>query len=288
MIPKERKVVVRSSAEALWLSQVPYYLVSFIPFCVAFAIGSGIGSFLNVCILRLPAGGSLLSPPSRCPKCRKRLKWYDNIPLVSWLLLQGRCRNCRKPISWQYPLVEGFTGLFFALAFWKFGDEPLRLAFVLFLGTVSILLSGIDVRTLTLPDQILFPCMTAALLTASFNPWLGDDWKGRWSSLVPGFLVGGGFLWAFSLIGARLFKREAIGGGDIKLLAALGMYLGWEPAVNGLFLGSVLCALWGGTLLALGRVKPKTPLPYGPFLCAGCLLVLFVPQAGLTGWMALR
>lgn len=270
------------------LYQIPLYLLVSLPYLAAFAIGAGIGSFLNVCILRLPAGGSLLHPPSRCPKCRTRLKWYDNIPLVSWLVLRGRCRACRKPISWQYPLVEGLTGLFFLLGFWKFGEEPLKLAFFLFLGTVSILLSGIDVKTLTLPDKIVFSWMTAALVSASFNPWLGEDWKGRWSSLVLGFLVGGGCLWGISLLGARLFKREAIGGGDIKLMAALGMFLGWEPAINGLFVASVLCALWGGTLLALDRIKPKTPLPYGPFLCAGCLWVLWMPQAGLTHWMAPR
>ena len=263
-----------------WL---PYF-----PLALFFALGSAFGSFLNVCILRIPAGLSIIRPPSRCPRCLSPIRWWQNIPILSYFLLRGRCGRCGKSISWQYPMVETLTGLYFALSFGVFQEEPLRLGWILVLGFVCIALSGIDFMTLTLPDKIVFPFMALAFFFAPLNPWLGAGWRERIWEMTLGFVVSGGTLWVISWLGALFLKKEAMGGGDIKLLATLGAALGWERALEGLFAGSVFGALVGGILLASGRLKPNNMLPFGPFLCAGCLLAAFFFKTEPIHWLVAR
>jgi leader peptidase (prepilin peptidase)/N-methyltransferase len=269
-------------------SNMTLFVLQAFPVFIFFLAGLCIGSFLNVCIFRLPAGLSIIKPASRCPRCKKPLKWRDNIPLLGYLFLRGRCRFCRKSISWQYPAVEALTGFYFALAFLHFQTDPLRLVWALCLGAFCILLSVIDIRTMTLPDSIVLPGMALFGFTAYLNPWLGNGWQERAETMLTGFLVGGGVLYGMGWLGTFILKKDALGGGDIKLMAALGMALGWDRAMGGLFIGSILSGLLGLSLQVTGRLSPQSPMPYGPFLCAGCLAVLFYPPFGFAYWLGIR
>ena len=157
-------------------------------FFIYLAMGLAFGSFLNVCILRIPSGESIVHPPSHCPQCLKPIKWWDNIPLVSYIFLGGRCRYCRKGISWQYPLVEALTGALFFLAYWKFNQAPVQLVAVAGLAIMSVLVSGIDIRTYTIPDRIIIPFLVFSVLLAPFNSFLGDHWVGDWAQAPWVFL----------------------------------------------------------------------------------------------------
>jgi len=268
----------------------PHWLLFFqtIGFLYFFVAGACMGSFLNVCALRIPEGQSVVRPPSRCPQCGHSLPWYENIPILSFLILKGRCRSCAKPISWQYPLVEALTGFFFTVSAYRFEGDYLRLGAFLVLGCFCIVLSTIDFRTMTLPNAIIFPLMALSTLYAPWNPWLGFRWDMRLVDMILGFLAGAGILLLFGWFGSLILGKDALGGGDIKLLGALGMVLGWQGALDGLFLGSIFSGLWAGFMILSGRLKAKTPIPYGPFLCAGCLAAGLWPFLGLTYWMILR
>lgn len=252
---------------------------------VLFLLGACFGSFLNVCAFRIPAGQSILFPSSRCPHCKKPIAWFDNIPVFSFLVLGGKCRHCAKGISWQYPTVELFTGFCFLLAFWLFGSDPLKLAWVLGLVLVAILLSVIDIRTLTLPDRILLPYGALCLGLAPFNPSFGGSIADHYKEALWGFLVGGSMLWGLSVVGLYFLRKEALGGGDVKLMAVFGAILGWDRVLDGLFTGSLLSFLVVSVLLGMGRLTMKSPFPFGPFLCLGTLAAFFWPQAGFLYWL---
>ncbi len=254
------------------------------PSLVVLTFGLTIGSFLNVCILRIPSGRSIVRPPSHCPRCKKRLKWRDNIPLLSFLLLRGRCRYCRKVISWQYPLVEAVTGVLFLWAYLKFSNSPLSLVILEIMVLVSILVSAIDLRTYTIPNKIVFPFLVSALCFAPFNPFLGGRWPDRVESALLGFLTGGGVLLLMAWLGEKFLKQEAMGGGDIKLLASFGIFVGWERVIDALFAGSITAGFLGLLLMLTGRLKPKSPIPFGPFLCAGVLSTIFFEKFRLMVW----
>jgi leader peptidase (prepilin peptidase) / N-methyltransferase len=261
-----------------------YSLDSLLILFSLFAVGLAVGSFLNVCILRIPSGKSIVRPPSHCPKCRKPIQWWDNIPLISYVLLGGRCRNCRKSISWQYPLVEALTGAFLVLVFLRFNQSLVDFVIMAALAIMSVLVSGIDIRTYTIPDKIILPFLVFAVLLAPFNPFLGDQWFWRLAGGAVGFIVGGVTLYVVGWVGGKFFKKEAMGGGDIKLLAAFGILLGWQIILEGLLLGSLLGGLVAVGLLLTGRLKRKSFLPFGPFICAGCLLVVFFERLRFISW----
>jgi leader peptidase (prepilin peptidase)/N-methyltransferase len=249
-----------------------------------FLVGLAVGSFLNVCILRIPSGKSIVRPASHCPKCRKPIPWRDNIPILSYVLLRGRCRFCRKSISWQYPLVEALTGLLFVLAYLKFNQSLMDFIVVAALVIMSVLVSGIDIRTYTIPDKIILPFLVFAVLLAPFNPYLGGVWLGRLAGGAIGFAAGGAVLFITGWVGGKFFGREAMGGGDIKLSAAFGALLGWQIILEGLVLGFILGAFVAIGLIWAGRLKRKSPLPFGPFICAGCLLVVFFEKLRFLSW----
>jgi leader peptidase (prepilin peptidase) / N-methyltransferase len=256
----------------------------FLIFFAFFVIGLAVGSFLNVCILRIPSGESIVRPASHCPRCRKPIRWRDNIPVLSYVLLRGRCRYCRKNISWQYPLVEALTGTLLALAFLKFNQSLLDFIVVAVLAVMSVLVSGIDIRTYTIPDKIILPFLLFSFLLAPLNPFLGDQWLWRLAGGALGFIVGGVTLFVVGWVGGKFFGQEAMGGGDIKLLAAFGVLLGWRIILEGLILGFILGALVAIGLIWAGRLKRKSPLPFGPFICAGCLLVVFFEKLRFLSW----
>jgi leader peptidase (prepilin peptidase)/N-methyltransferase len=226
--------------------------------------GLCVGSFLNVCIHRLPSGTSIVFPASRCPACAHALAWSDNIPLGSYVALGGRCRYCRAPISIRYPIVEALTCAIFLLHWYVFGPTPLlvvRLAF----ACALIVLFAIDLEHQILPNVITVPGIVVGLICSLFLP------PGLLMSLA-GFAVGGGLLWAIAEGWYRLRKVEAMGFGDVKMLAMVGAFLG----VKLVFLTFVLSSMIGGlvavVLVALRRADMATKVPFGTMLAVGALV----------------
>jgi leader peptidase (prepilin peptidase) / N-methyltransferase len=231
-------------------------------------LGLVLGSFYNVCIYRLPREESIVWPGSRCPHCRHPLSLLDNLPLVSFLLLKGACRYCQTPISYQYPLVEAATGLATVLIGWKFG---LSWAFcqALILTSALLVVSFIDLSHQIIPDWITYPGMVLGLLLS----WLLGS-PGLWSSLI-GLLIGGGVLWLLAVGYQLLAKKEGMGGGDIKLLAMIGTFLGWPGVLVTLLLGSLLGTLVGLVLILIWKKDRTYAVPFGPFLSLGAVIHLF-------------
>ena len=226
-------------------------------------LGLAVGSFLNVCVHRLPRGQSLVRPGSRCPQCGYELRWYDNIPVVSYLVLGGRCRACRKHIAVRYPALELATLALFLLHGAVFGWTGL-LAVRLLFACAMVVLFAIDLEHHLLPDAITLPGIAAGLLFSLLLP------PGLVDALL-GVLVGGGVLW---LIGEAYFRysgQEGMGGGDVKMLAMIGAFLGWKLVLVTLVLSSVAGSLIGVLVIAVKRGGMKYALPYGTFLALGAL-----------------
>ncbi len=272
-----------------------------------------VGSFLNVVIARLPAGQSLVHPRSRCPKCGHQLAWFENIPVFSWMVLRGRCQSCRAPISARYPMVELLTALLFLACFSRYCiSEPLVGAVLL----VSLLipLTFIDLEHWILPFSLTLPGITAGLATSFFA-------GGIWGLIDSALGAAAGFLgfWAMELLGRKIFKKEALGGGDKYLLAMIGAFLSYRPLLAVVFLASIQGAVVGSALLltrgragsapppslpedlfpgpseetpALGRLKQEeeewkpgpTNMPFGPWLALGALEILLLGDR-LADWV---
>ena len=241
-----------------------------------FVIGSLVGSFLNVCIFRLPREQSIIRPRSRCPHCQHPIAWYDNLPLVSFLCLRGACRHCHRPIAWRYPAVEWLTGMMAVGTLSRFGVGPVGLAYAAFLASL-IAVSFIDLEFQIIPDEISIGGMVLGLVVSVLVPALhGTDSRllalGR-SAL--GVLVGGGVLYGTAMLGDFLFRRESMGGGDIKLMAMAGAIIGWKLTLLAFFVAPVLALLPGLLVLFLKR---SHIIPYGPFLSLGLVASLFFGQ----------
>ncbi len=238
-----------------------------------FALGTCLGSFLNVCIVRLPREQSIVRPRSRCPACGHPIAWSDNIPLVSFMRLRGRCRHCGKPIGWRYPVVELFTGLMTVAVLHRFGAAPVGLIYLALVAAL-IAASFIDLEFQIIPDEISLGGLAAGLVLSGLVPMLhGTDL--RWLALgrsALGMLVGGGLLYATGLMGDVLFRKESMGGGDIKLLAMAGAVCGWKIAAVA-FIISPMLALLPGLFVLL--IKRSHVIPYGPFLSLGVVVSLF-------------
>jgi leader peptidase (prepilin peptidase)/N-methyltransferase len=227
---------------------------------LAGVLGLMIGSFLNVCIGRIPAGESVVSPGSRCPSCRTPIAWYDNVPVVSYALLGGKCRRCRRPISLRYPLVELATAVAFVVQASVFGDEPWLLASRLVLTAILIVLFGTDYDTQRLPDVLTLPGIAVGLAGSLFLP------PGIWDSLV-GAALGAGILLAIRWVWLRLKGVDAMGLGDVKMLAMIGAFLGWKQVWVVLVLASFAGAIFGiGLTMARSGRSMQSRLPFGTFL----------------------
>jgi leader peptidase (prepilin peptidase)/N-methyltransferase len=226
-------------------------------------LGLAVGSFLNVCIHRLPRGGSIMRPPSSCPHCGYRLRWYDNLPVLSYALLGGRCRQCRNPIAVRYPLVELITMAVFLLHYAVFGPSALLVVRLIF-ACAMIVLFAIDLEHKLLPNVITLPGIVAGLIVSlAFPPGIADA--------LIGALVGGGVLWAIGEVYYRVTGQEGMGGGDVKMLAMIGAFLGWKHVILTLVLSSVAGSLLGVLLLASRRGGMKYALPFGTFLALAAL-----------------
>ncbi len=230
---------------------------------LAALLGLVVGSFLNVCIHRLPAGESLAWPASRCPHCRTPLRVYDNIPVLSYLALRGRCRSCGEPIAPRYPLVEVLTAGLFVASYALF-DGALLAQRILF-GCAMVVLFFVDFEHYRLPNEITLPGIALGFASSFFLP-------PGWVDSLLGILIGGGGLWLLGWIWLVLRKEEGMGFGDVKMLAMIGAFLGWKVMLATLFFSTILGSMLGLGLIALQKGNMKTALPFGCFLAIGGLL----------------
>ncbi|HZM61831.1 MAG TPA: prepilin peptidase [Vicinamibacterales bacterium] len=227
-------------------------------------LGACVGSFLNVCIYRLPRRESLAWPGSHCTSCTRSLAWYENIPIVSWVVLRGRCRTCRAPISWMYPIVEVTTALVFVIGYLLYGLTPLAAVRVLF-ACALIVLFVTDLQHKILPNVITVPGIAIGFACSLFVP---PGWR---DSLI-GIVAGGGVLFALAEAYYRVRGQEGLGMGDVKLLGMIGAFLGWKLVLLTLVLASFAGSLAGGVMIASGRGSMKYALPFGTFLAVGALV----------------
>ena len=230
--------------------------------------GAAIGSFLNVCIYRLPLGQSIVWPGSACPTCKGPVAWYDNIPILSWLMLGARCRSCRAPIAIRYPIVELLTMGVFVLNFHVFGAGPILVP-KLVLSCAMVVLFAIDLEHHLLPDAITLPGIVAGFLFSLLFP------PGPLASAI-GILVGGGSLWLIGEAYYRYAGQEGMGGGDVKMLAMIGAFLGWKLVLVTLVFSSIAGAVIGLLVILSRRGDLRYALPYGTFLAlAGLIASLY-------------
>ena len=268
----------------------------------AFAVGAAVGSFLNVVVARLPAGESVVHPRSRCPGCRTPIAWYDNLPVVSWILLRGRCRKCRNRISFRYPLVETLGGAAALVAVSRHGLSLAALAEFAFAATL-LTLSFIDLDTWLLPHVITVPLLAVGLALSALHLTAAPSLLSSAGGAAAGWLS----FAAVSVIGEKVMKKEALGFGDVWLLGGLGAWLGAGGLLPVVLLASIQGTVVGLALILLGRgqpgpaepasapeetappavdpdadwVPPRNAVPFGPFLAAGALEWLW-----LQGWLA--
>ncbi|MDE2485675.1 MAG: prepilin peptidase [candidate division NC10 bacterium] len=243
-------------------------------------LGLAVGSFLNVCIWRIPRDESLAFPGSHCPQCNGPISWYDNIPLVSFVWLTGRCRRCRAPIHWRYPLVEGLTAGLYLMTVLHFGIT-IRTAFLLLFLSVLVAITFIDLDHQIIPHILSLPIIPIGLVGSllTYDPPPRDA--------VTGALIGAGLVYLVAVYAEVAFQRESMGGGDVNLLAMIGAFLGWR-----LMLFAFFSAVASGAVLSLGLIAArvlsrKDRIPFGPFLALGAIVALFVGDAAIDWYMSL-
>ncbi|MBW4440263.1 MAG: prepilin peptidase [Plectolyngbya sp. WJT66-NPBG17] len=256
---------------------------------LVFFIGASIGSFLNVVIYRLPAGLSLIYPPSRCPHCLTRLKKRENIPVLGWLRLKGKCAHCKSAIAPRYPIIEAVTGILFLIVFWIFGISLQTLGHWTFFSWL-LALAMIDLDTMTLPNPLTQSGLVLGLI---FQAIIGFSIGGTVGAIqgfisgVIGTIVG---IWLLDLIGitgSMILGQPAMGAGDSKLMAMIGAWLGWQLMLLAGFLACLTGAIVGIGALKSGRLSRRQAMPFGPFLALGAGLSLFYGQAMLSHYLRL-
>ncbi len=248
---------------------------------LSFIFGALVGSFLNVCIYRLPKDESIVFPGSHCPHCNKPIAFYDNIPILSYLILRGKCRNCGKPISPQYPLVEAVSALGSLLLFSTFGPTWSYLIYYFFFASL-IVIAVIDLYHQIIPDVISLPGIGAGLLASLVLPEI------TFFNSLMGVLLGGGSLFLVATIYQWLFKREGMGGGDVKLLAMIGAFLGWKAVILTILFGSLVGSLVGIGMMTVKGKGFKYAIPFGPFLSLGAAFALFYGERVIRWYLDLH
>jgi leader peptidase (prepilin peptidase)/N-methyltransferase len=249
------------------------------PLSVALAalVGAIVGSFLNVCIYRLPRRKSVVRPASACPSCGRKLAWFENTPIIGYLMLGGRCRTCRTPIGIRYLVVEVITAAMFAAAWWHYGPGALLLSRIL-LGCALIVLFAIDLEHHLLPNAITLPGIAIGFVLSFLTE------PGWWSSLI-GIVVGGGALFAIAEGYYRLRHEEGLGMGDVKMLAMIGAFIGWQLALVALMMASLSGSVIGLLIIAARRGDMKYALPFGTFLAMGAGLAATIGQRVLDWYL---
>jgi leader peptidase (prepilin peptidase)/N-methyltransferase len=240
-----------------------------------------LGSFLNVCIYRIPRELSIVRPSSRCPSCGTPIKIYDNIPVLSYLILGGRCRHCNTGFSVRYPLIELLNAVLYAIVFSRFGTAApwVLLVYMLFTSTLIVILF-IDLEHQIIPDRITLPGIPIAIILGSTvlpDPFLRMELLGLKSSLI-GFVSGGGSFYLIAVIGKAILKKDAMGGGDIKMMALIGGILGWKGVILTTFLGSLAGSVVGIVLIMLKGREWGSKLPFGTYLALGAFVSLIYGQ----------
>lgn len=282
---------------------------------IAFLFGSVVGSFANVCIARWPHGQSVISPRSRCPNCMTAIAWYDNIPILSWLILGARCRTCKQPISWQYPLVEALTGSLFLLVYLRFGLTPATLVYF-YLAAALVIVTFQDLADWTIPDEITLTGIPIGIAVSLLGMVWPDTTALRVTSpfdAIAGACLGGALLFSIDRLTVLILKKPGMGLGDVKLLAMLGAFLGWKGVLGTVFIACLIGSVVGVTVLYYYRVRrtaapspEETPqdgeaappassneeeqitleghyLPFGPYLALGGFIYLLI---GPEAWQA--
>jgi len=281
-------------------------------FCgYAFFFGASIASFLNVCIWRIPREESIVSPPSHCPKCNARIRWYQNIPIFSWLALRGRCANCREPISPRYIGVELLGGILFLCAFAQWANNPagvfrslyypplgmamyhsfamVPVTWLVFAGL--ILGSFVDIDHQWIPDRVTIGGMLLGVPLSCLVPELQREaaWTGALVWSLVGLAFGFGLLWLVGEVFSRIFKKDAMGFGDVKLMGAIGAFFGPAAVVFCLIVSSLLGSVIGIAMILRGRAKfgGYTAIPYGPYIALSAVLWTFWGHGLISWYMAL-
>lgn len=256
-----------------------------------FILGSVIGSFLNVCIYRIPMGEQIITGRSKCPHCGHIIKWYDNIPLLSYLILRARCRYCNERISFKYPVVEAITGIYLCLV-WRYFNSDIWLSLIYFLyGAFLIIGSFIDIDFMIIPDRITIGGIAIGLIVSTVYPQLFHQdifWKGFLESFIS-VLISGGVLYGIAVAGSIIFRKEAMGMGDVKLLGMMGSFLGWQRAVGSIFVASFIGAIVGVIIHIFFRKEKlrEVKIPFGPYLSLGSVILLFWGEDLLRWYLGL-
>ena len=245
---------------------------------LAALFGAIVGSFLNVVILRLPAEGeSIVFPGSHCPHCQTPLHWYENIPILSYLFLGGRCRTCRTSISWQYPIVEGAMAILSALLIQRFSFSFEFALYFLFTAALLVIIF-IDIHHQIIPDSISLPGIPIGFAASFLNDQV------TWQQSGLGIFLGGGILYALAFGYYALTRREGMGGGDIKLLAMIGAFLGWQSLHYVIFASSLTGSLVGIVAMMRQKKGGQTRIPFGPFLALAALSYLLLQEQIINFW----
>jgi len=239
---------------------------------VLFILGAVVGSFLNVCIHRIPREESIVFPSSRCPHCRHAIAWYDNIPLFSYIFLRGRCRNCQEAISGRYFLIEVLTAVMALFTYWKFGISLAFLAAFLFVATL-IVITFIDIEHQIIPHEIVLPGIPLFLLAAVFIMGI------PLFDAFLGIMIGIGSLYLIAVYYEQLTGTEGMGGGDVNLMGMLGAFLGWKSLLFVLMTGAFTGAAVGIIMMINKGKTMKYAVPFGPFLSLGAVVYLFWGRA---------
>jgi leader peptidase (prepilin peptidase)/N-methyltransferase len=242
---------------------------------IVFLFGLLFGSFANVCIYRLPRNESIVFPASHCPACNNLIPWYDNIPVLSFMLLRGKCRSCKQSISWRYPVVELITGILFSALYLKYYFTFYFWLYAL-VSLALVVITFVDLQEQIIPDELSYGLMVAGTVFSFFNNDLYlqiifyfPPVLNRLVASYVGLLVGGGILYFIAWI-----SRGGMGGGDIKLAAGLGTFLGWENTLMMLGISFLFGGVVGVVLLLSGKKKRKDPIPFGPFIAAATIVVI--------------
>jgi len=244
-------------------------MFNFLTVSVIFIFGMCIGSFLNVCIYRLPTSKSIVNPPSSiCPNCNSHIRVYDNIPVLSYIWLKGRCRNCDAPISFRYPLVEVMSGIVAVALLFKFGLSLESLVYFVFISSLLVI-TFIDLDHKIIPDVISLPGIPIGLVASFALPTI------TLKASVLGLLIGGGSLWFVAWAYNLIAHRDGMGGGDIKLLAMIGTIIGWKGVIFTIFASSVIGSCVGITMMLIKGKNMKFAIPFGPFLSIGAIAYVF-------------
>lgn len=250
--------------------------MSHLELITAFIFGVCIGSFLNVCIFRLPAGKSIVHPPSSCPGCNAAIRFYDNIPVLSWFILRGQCRNCHTPIAFRYVMVELLGGFMAVCVYLRFGPSVQGIIYFSFIAALLVI-TFIDIDYHIIPDVISLPGILLGFAASFFIPTL------NWMDSLIGIMAGGGSLYAVAWGYERISGKEGMGGGDIKLLAMIGAFIGWQGVLLTIFMGSAIGTLVGLIDMRVKKKDMKMRIPFGPFLALGAIIHLFLGNE-LIAW----